>query len=342
MLAALGRAAIGWKPARVAGGQTAHALTRPHRAGAPAICCQLAGLKGRARGPQEDNFHLVDSRPTQRKQGGRRFQPNRFQQQRQQRDQRGEPPAHQDRQPRKQQQKRPQFFHRDNQRVRAPGGPRERGRAAGRCPRGGAAGAACGVSCRRAKWLRRTLEEGLLLHVVVVDAGRWVRLDARPGPHARCCDRARLAQTGHASRTHHRGARAAADRVRARGRAQQTVYTCSVDIRPEWAVVEQIPFASLAKLSTAAPAAEDLLFCGEAKHYDKAFDRVTPKEPRPLQRTKRVFRSVTTSEDPVIKRAPPSCPHPPPPPARPAPSALGNSLPGDAPLLSGRDGQAGR
>ncbi len=123
MLAALGRAAIGWKPARVAGGQTAHALTRPHRAGAPAICCQLAGLKGRARGPQEDNFHLVDSRPTQRKQGGRRFQPNRFQQQRQQRDQRGEPPAHQDRQPRKQQQKRPQFFHRDNQRVRPPGGP---------------------------------------------------------------------------------------------------------------------------------------------------------------------------------------------------------------------------
>ena len=87
-------------------------------------------------------------------------------------------------------------------------------------------------------------------------------------------------------------------------RAQQAVYTCSVDIRPEWAVVEQIPFASLAKLSTAAPAAEDVTFCGSLQYYDKAFDRITPKEPRPLQRTKRAFRSPSTSDDPVIKCAP--------------------------------------
>jgi len=125
-------------------------------------------------------------------------------------------------------------------------------------------------------------------------------------------------------------------RAHARGGAQQTVYTCSVDIRPEWAVVEQIPFASLAKLSTAAPAAEDLLFCGEAKHYDKAFDRVTPKEPRPLQRTKRVFRSVTTSEDPVIKRAPPSCPH-----AR-LPGLLVVAFLSVGPLLDMMNGQGGK
>ena len=88
-----------------------------------------------------------------------------------------------------------------------------------------------------------------------------------------------------------------------RMRAQQAVYTCSVDIRPEWAVVEQIPFASLAKLSTAAPAAEDVTFCGSLQYYDKAFDRITPKEPRALQRTKRAFRSPSTSDDPVIKCA---------------------------------------
>ena len=29
---------------------------------------------------------------------------------------------------------------------------------------------------------------------------------------------------------------------------QQMVYSSSVDIRPEWAVVEQIPFTALAKL----------------------------------------------------------------------------------------------
>ena len=65
----------------------------------------------------------------------------------------------------------------------------------------------------------------------------------------------------------------------ARARSKRCT-TCSVDIRPEWAVVEQIPFASLAKLSTAAPAAEDVTFCGALQYYDKAFDRITPKEPR--------------------------------------------------------------
>ena len=68
-------------------------------------------------------------------------------------------------------------------------------------------------------------------------------------------------------------------------------------------MVEQIPFASLAKLSTAAPAAEDVTFCGSLQYYDKAFDRITPKEPRPLQRTKRAFRSPSTSDDPVIQCA---------------------------------------
>ena len=78
-----------------------------------------------------------------------------------------------------------------------------------------------------------------------------------------------------------------------------------MDIRPEWAVVEQIPFASLAKLSTATPAAEDVTFCGSLQYYDKAYDRITPKEPRPLQRTQRAFRSPSTSDDPVIQCAAP-------------------------------------
>ena len=67
---------------------------------------------------QEDSFHLVDSRPTRQNRGGRRFQPNRFQQRR-------EAERRQETQiergiPRKQQQKRQQFaqFHRHDQRVR--------------------------------------------------------------------------------------------------------------------------------------------------------------------------------------------------------------------------------
>jgi hypothetical protein len=66
--------------------------------------------------PQEDSFHLVDNKPAQRKQGMRRFQPNRFQQRRDQQGQRPDMP-HQDRQSKKQQQKRPQFFQRSDQRV---------------------------------------------------------------------------------------------------------------------------------------------------------------------------------------------------------------------------------
>ncbi len=71
---------------------------------------------------QEDNFHLVDNKPAQRKhQGMRRFQPNRFQQRRDPGNARADMQQHQDRQSRKQQQKRPQFFNRNDQRVRRPG-----------------------------------------------------------------------------------------------------------------------------------------------------------------------------------------------------------------------------
>ena len=52
-------------------------------------------------------------------------------------------------------------------------------------------------------------------------------------------------------------------------RLQQTNYVSSVEIRPEWAVVEQIPFASLAKLSCSVGEAEDVAKCGELEYYDK-------------------------------------------------------------------------
>lgn len=54
-----------------------------------------------------------------------------------------------------------------------------------------------------------------------------------------------------------------------------------------------------------APPPEDLAFCGALEYYDKSFDRVTPKTERPLKKTQRAFRSVTTSDDPVIRRVAP-------------------------------------
>lgn len=47
------------------------------------------------------------------------------------------------------------------------------------------------------------------------------------------------------------------------------VYTSSVDIRPEWAVVEQIPFTALAKLHSAQPELSDVTFAGQLHFYDK-------------------------------------------------------------------------
>ena len=141
---------------------------------------------------------------------------------------------------------------------------------------------------------------------------------------------------------------------------QQMVYSSSVDIRPEWAVVEQIPFTALAKLhyrwagprsharlvraqgydcrqagsrrrvwagtvdhvacgyglvqtplylAEITPAvhsagdAEDLAFVGQLHYYDKSYDRVTPKADKPLRRTRRQFRTVTASRDPILQCA---------------------------------------
>ncbi|KAF5837662.1 eukaryotic translation initiation factor 3 subunit D [Dunaliella salina] len=88
------------------------------------------------------------------------------------------------------------------------------------------------------------------------------------------------------------------------GRDQQrTNYSSSVEIRPEWAVIEQIPFQSLVKLTCAVGEAEDVMRCGELEYYDKAYDRITVKQETPLLKTGRAFRNVSTSEDPIIRKA---------------------------------------
>ncbi|KAK9826613.1 hypothetical protein WJX74_005621 [Apatococcus lobatus] len=87
-----------------------------------------------------------------------------------------------------------------------------------------------------------------------------------------------------------------------RDNQRQVTYSSSVDIRPEWGMVEQIQFAALGKLSMPSMEGEEVRSCGSVQYYDKAFDRVVPKSERPLKRTQRVFRSVTTSDDPIIRQ----------------------------------------
>ncbi|CAI6000084.1 unnamed protein product [Closterium sp. NIES-64] len=85
--------------------------------------------------------------------------------------------------------------------------------------------------------------------------------------------------------------------------AQRATYNSSVDIRPEWVVLEQIPLSALSKLSFNAGEPQDVTTCGALEYYDKTFDRVNPKSERPLERCEtRQFHKVTTSDDPVVKR----------------------------------------
>ncbi|GAB4831183.1 Eukaryotic translation initiation factor 3 subunit D [Ancistrocladus abbreviatus] len=86
-------------------------------------------------------------------------------------------------------------------------------------------------------------------------------------------------------------------------RREAAIFKSSVDIQPEWNMLDQIPFSTFSKLSFSVPEPEDLLFCGGLEFYDRSHDRLTPKNERRLERFKnRNFFKVTTTDDPVIRR----------------------------------------
>lgn len=86
-------------------------------------------------------------------------------------------------------------------------------------------------------------------------------------------------------------------------RREAAVFKSSVDIQPEWTMLDQIPFTTFTKLSYSVGEPEDLVLCGALEYYDKSYDRVTPKSEKRLERFKnRNFFKVTTTDDPVIRR----------------------------------------
>ncbi|KAL2945066.1 Eukaryotic translation initiation factor 3 subunit D [Bienertia sinuspersici] len=68
-------------------------------------------------------------------------------------------------------------------------------------------------------------------------------------------------------------------------RREAAVFKSSVEIQPEWNMLEQIPFSTFSKLSFTVPDPEDLLFCGALDSYDRTYDRLTPKNDRRLERS---------------------------------------------------------
>lgn len=89
---------------------------------------------------------------------------------------------------------------------------------------------------------------------------------------------------------------------------EQITYNSSVDIRPDWSVLEQVQLASLTKLQlptdkagrAVVPVPEDLGSYGKLRWFDKAFDKVTPKFEKELAKIRKHHYNVTTSDDPVL------------------------------------------
>lgn len=79
-------------------------------------------------------------------------------------------------------------------------------------------------------------------------------------------------------------------------------YPASVDIRPEWAVLEQIQLSSLNKLSFKASEPTTLTKCGKLAFYDKTNDRITPRNDVTLRKQIPYNTpNVTASEDPILQ-----------------------------------------
>ena len=76
----------------------------------------------------------------------------------------------------------------------------------------------------------------------------------------------------------------------------------SVNIRPEWTMLEEVDFSRLSKLNLETPDGEDLDSYGFLYYYDRVFDRPPARNTeRKLQTLDRAAYNVTTSQDPVIQ-----------------------------------------
>ncbi|XP_072386398.1 eukaryotic translation initiation factor 3 subunit D [Diabrotica undecimpunctata] len=87
------------------------------------------------------------------------------------------------------------------------------------------------------------------------------------------------------------------------GRPQIKIRDASVTVRPDWSTIEEMDFPRLGKLSLPGiKDGDDVLCCGELEYYDKSYDRVNVKNEKALQSVNRIFHTVTTTDDPVIRK----------------------------------------
>ncbi|KAL0254324.1 hypothetical protein SLS55_009799 [Diplodia seriata] len=77
----------------------------------------------------------------------------------------------------------------------------------------------------------------------------------------------------------------------------------SVQVKPDWAVLEEIDYSRLAKLNLETPDGEDLDNYGFLYYYDRSYDKApgAKTSERKLQVLDRAAYNVTTSSDPIIQ-----------------------------------------
>ncbi|OKL58547.1 Eukaryotic translation initiation factor 3 subunit D [Talaromyces atroroseus] len=76
----------------------------------------------------------------------------------------------------------------------------------------------------------------------------------------------------------------------------------SVNIRPDWSLLEEVDFNRLSKLHLESPDGEDLENYGFLYTYDRSYDKAPVKgSERRLQSVDRAAYNVTTSSDPIIQ-----------------------------------------
>lgn len=77
----------------------------------------------------------------------------------------------------------------------------------------------------------------------------------------------------------------------------------SVAVRSDWSSIEEMDFPRLMKLSLPnIKEGEDIVTCGTLEFYDKIYDRINVKNEKPLQKIDRIVHTVTTTDDPIIRR----------------------------------------
>jgi len=77
----------------------------------------------------------------------------------------------------------------------------------------------------------------------------------------------------------------------------------SVTVTPDFKLIEEMEKTQLSKLSLpTVQEGKDLATAGQMEYYEKQFDRINNKKTENLERVDRIFHTVTTTDDPVIRK----------------------------------------